>query len=169
MAFLSNGSTVLSFAEYQDVVDADQRLFDTNEGLTEDVVETQLVRATSRILSLFRATSWWRSYYVKRNPSVTIDTVADIPPLDINRIKNRQNDFTDLCVYYALYNYILPSVADFGQDDNAEKQKISFYQQKYNILFDELTVSGDWYDHDNDGAVETSEFQPWQVNLKRIR
>jgi len=64
MAFLNNGTTVISFAEYQDVVDADQRLFDTNEGLTEDVVETHLVRATARILSLFRATTWWRSYYL---------------------------------------------------------------------------------------------------------
>lgn len=169
MAFLINGTTILSFADYQDVADADQRLFDSNEGLTEDVVEAHLVRATSRILSLFRATSWWRNYFLKRNPTVTIGTVADIPALDIDKILGRKEDFTDLCVYYALFNYIFPAIADFGTEENAEKQKISFYQQKYNILFDELTVAGDWYDHDDDGVLESSELQPWQVNLKRIR
>ena len=169
MAFLNNGTTVISFAEYQDVVDADQRLFDTNEGLTEDVVETHLVRATARILSLFRATTWWRSYYLKMDPTATVNTVADIPSLDVDRIVDRQSDFTDLCVYYSLYNYTLPSIADFGTEENTEKQKISFYQQKFNILFDELTASGDWYDFDDSGTIASGEKQPWQVNLKRIR
>ena len=39
MAFIRNNGNVISFAEYQDVLDADQRLFDANEGLTDDVVE----------------------------------------------------------------------------------------------------------------------------------
>ena len=64
MAFISNGTTKISFAEYQDVVDMDQRLFEANEGLTDDVVESALIRSTDRILTLVRATDWWRSYFL---------------------------------------------------------------------------------------------------------
>jgi len=103
------------------------------------------------------------------DPTATVNTVADIPSLDVDRIVDRQSDFTDLCVYYSLYNYTLPSIADFGTEENTEKQKISFYQQKFNILFDELTASGDWYDFDDSGTIASGEKQPWQVNLKRIR
>jgi len=169
MAFLNNGTTVVSFAEYQDVKDADQRLFETNEGLTEDVVEQHLVRATERILSLLRATAWWRSYYMRRDVELQITTGADIPGLDPNRIIGRKADFTDLCVYYALYNYILPKIADFSSEDNAERSKIGFNQQKFNILFDELISMGDWYDFDGTGVVSSAEKSPGQVNLKRIR
>ena len=49
MPFLISGSTTLAFAQYQDVIDADQRLFEANEGLTEDVVEQFTIRATERI------------------------------------------------------------------------------------------------------------------------
>ena len=169
MAFLKNGNTVISFAEYQDVVDADTRLFETNEGLTEDVIEAHLIRATERILSLIRATTWWRSYYLKMAPDATINTVADIPELDPDLILARQADFTDLCVYYALYNYILPAIADFGTEENAERAKIGYNQQKYDGLFSELITAGDWYDFDNAGIIVSSEKLPWQVNLKRIR
>ena len=135
MAFLLNGTQVLSFAEYQDVVDMDQRLFDTNEGLTDEIVEDLLIRSTARILTQLRATDWWQSYYTRRTTNATYQTIADIPALDAAKIADRQDDFTDLCVYYALWNYILPKIADFSTEDNAERQKIGFYQQKYNTLF----------------------------------
>jgi len=169
MAFLNNGTTVVSFAEYQDVLDADQRLFETNEGLTEDVVEQHLVRATDRIMSLLRSTAWWRSYYIGRDSTLQYNTGADVPALNINRIQARQPDFTDLCVYYALYNYILPRVADFSTEDNAERSKIGFNQQKFNLLFDELIAQGDWYDFDGTGVITSAEKSPGHVNLKRIR
>ena len=111
MAFIKSGTTVTSFAEYQDVIDADQRLFDANEGLTDDLVEAQLIRATERILSKLRTTSWWQDYYVKRS-GANIMTVADIPALNPSKIKDRYNDFTELCVCMALADYVLPNVAD---------------------------------------------------------
>lgn len=169
MAFIIEGSTVTSFADFQDVVDKDQRLFESNEGLSDDIVEQQLVRATERILTRLRSSSWWKSYYVNRNTTTVINTVADIPALDINRIIARTNDFTDLCVYVALAEFILPSIADFGNADNAERQKMGYYTQKADNLLGELITAGDWYDFDDDNTVESNEKQPGQYNLKRVR
>ena len=169
MAFLTSGSTVISFAEYSDVLDRDQRLFEANEGLTEDVVEALLIRSTERILSLLRATDWWVSYFITRNDTVEIRTVADVPALNPNYILARQNDFTDLCVDYALYYYILPKIANFGTEDNAERAKIGYYQIKYDSMFAELITAGDWYDFGGSGVVTSDEKSPGVSNLKRVR
>lgn len=169
MAFITESGTIISFAEYDDVYNRDQRLFDSNEGLSEDVVEDLLIRATERILTKMRASAWWRSYYVRRDNSITYNTVADIPALDVNRIVSRQNDFTDLCVYTALAEFILPMVADFGSEDNAERNKMGYYQNKSESLFGELVTAGDWYDFDDDGTIQSSEKSPGQYNLKRVR
>jgi hypothetical protein len=169
MAFVTENNTVISFAEFQDVVDKDSRLFEANEGLSDDAVETQLVRATERILSKLRASPWWREYYIKRDTSTVYNTAADIPAVNANRIKSRQNDFTDLCVYTALAEYILPSIADFGNEDSAERQKMAYYIQRSESLFGELITAGDWYDFDNDNTVESGEKSPGQYNIKRVR
>jgi hypothetical protein len=72
-------------------------------------------------------------------------------------------------VYYAFYDAIFPKVADFGAEDNAERQKIGFYQQKYDALLNELITAGDWYDYDDLGTVEAAEYSPGVVNPRRIR
>ena len=169
MAFINDGTTVISFAEYQDVVDRDSRLFETNESLSEDVVEPLLIRATERILTKLRATDWWVSYYVRRDNSLNYTSTADIPALDPERIIERESDFTDLCVYQALGEYILPKVADFGAEDNAERQKMGYYAQKAAALFDELISAGDWYDFDDSGTIAANEKQPGYSNLRRVR
>jgi hypothetical protein len=169
MAFVIELGTVTSFAEFQDVVNKDSRLFDANESLSDDIVDAQLIRATERILTKLRSTAWWRSYYVNRDSSISLTTVADIPALDINRIIGRQNDFTDLCVFTALADFILPSIADFGNEDNAERQKMGYYTQKADSLFGELISAGDWYDFDDSGTIGSNEKSPGQYNLKRVR
>ena len=169
MAFITESGTVTSFAEFQDVVNKDQRLFEANEGLSDDIVEQQLIRATERILSKIRSSAWWRSYYIRRDSSTVYNTVADIPAVNPNRIKSRLNDFTDLCVFTALSEFILPSIADFGNEDNAERQKMGYYTQKADTLFGELITNGDWYDFDNDGTIQSDERSPGQFNLKRVR
>lgn len=169
MAFVTENNVTVSFAEFQDVVNRDSRLFEANESLSDDIVDAHLVRATERLLDKFRASDWWRSYYIKRNPSASIQTVADIPEIDPDKILARQNDFTDLCVYTALSEFILPSIADFGKEDSAERQKMGYYTQKAQALFGELITAGDWYDFDDDSTIESSEKQPGQYNLKRIR
>ena len=169
MAFITDSGTVISFAEYQDVYDRDQRLFDSNEGLSDDVVENLLIRATERILTKIRASEWWRDYYRTRDTSTVYRTVADIPAVDVNRIIGRQNDFTDLCVYTALTEFVLPMVADFGNEDNAERNKMGYYSNKSDSLFEELVTAGDWYDFDDDNTVESNEKQPGVYNLRRVR
>jgi hypothetical protein len=169
MAFIRENGTTISFAEYQDVVDKDQRLFESNEGLTDDSIETLLIRATERILTKLRSTSWWREYYIRQSGSNAISSVADIPALDPDKIAARQADFTDLCVYTAMADFILPSIADFGNQDNAERQKMGYYANKSETLFQELVNAGDWYDFDDDSTVESTEKQPGAYNLKRVR
>jgi hypothetical protein len=169
MAFIIDDSITISFAEYSDVVATDQRLFDSNEGLTDDVVETALIRATERILSKMRSTAWWRNYWLQRSPDVDIKTVADIPPLDPDRIRDRQNDFTDLCVYWALSEIILPQVANFGDDGDDDKAKMGYYQNKTERLFNELITAGDWYDFNDDGIIVADERSPGYVNIRRYR
>jgi hypothetical protein len=169
MAFIITDGTTQSFAEYQDIFDRDHRLFDANESLTDDVVENLLIRATERILTKIRSSAWWGNYYVSRGTISEYRTSADIPALDIERILERHNDFTDLCVYTALGEFVLPMVADFGSEDNAERQKMGYYTQKAESLFTELLTAGDWYDFDNDAIVESSEKSPGQINLKRVR
>ena len=169
MAFITESGNVTSFAEFQDVVNKDQRLFEANEGLSDDIVEQQLIRATERILSKIRSSPWWRSYYVTRDSATVYNTAADIPAVNANRIKARLNDFTDLCVFTALSEFILPSIADFGNEDNAERQKMGYYTNKAETLFGELITNGDWYDFDNSGTISSAEKSPGQYNLKRVR
>jgi len=169
MAFIIDNDTVISFAEFNDVVSRDIRLFDSNESLTDDVVENLLIRATERILTQIRSSAWWASYYVARGNSIAINTRADIPSLDVDRIIGRTNDFTDLCVYTALSEFILPMVADFGSEDNAERQKMGYYTQKADTLLGELLTAGDWYDFDDDGTIVSTEKEPGHINLKRVR
>lgn len=169
MAFIIENDTVISFAEFKDVKERDQRLFDSNEGLTDEVVEQALIRATSRILNAFRSSDWWRTYWIRRSPDSNIDTVADIPALDANRIQDRKEDFTELCVFWALSEYILPQTANFGDEGDDDRAKMGYYSNKYERLFQELIVAGDWYDFNNDGTISSVEQSPGYSNLKRVR
>jgi len=169
MAFIVDSGSTISFAEYDDVYSTDERLFETNESLTDDKVEEYLIKATTRILNRFRSSEWWRAYYIKNSSSFTWTSVADIPELDADRIIDRQSDFTDLCVYTALADYIYPTVADFGSDDDPERNKMGYYQNRAEALFGELITAGDWYDFDDDGSIASSEKSPGAYNLKRVR
>lgn len=169
MPFVVENDTTISFAEFSDMLDRDQRLFEANEGLSDDIIDNHLVRATERILDRIRSTQWWQEYYIARNTTVTINTRADIPAVDPDRILNRQNDFTDLCVYTALTEFTLPLIADFGREDSSERNKMGYYQQKADGLFAELITAGDWYDFDDDSVIQSDERQPGAFNLKRIR
>ena len=171
MAFITSGSTVISFAASDNLTALDQRLFEQNEGLDTDYLDDQLVRSTARILSLLRSTVWWQDLYISRRStdSVLIHSTADIPALDASLIQAREDDFTDLCCYYALYNYILPHIADFGNEDSAERKKMGYYQQKFDLLFGELISAGDWYNFDNTGAITSEDKQPGIQNLRRVR
>jgi hypothetical protein len=170
MAFIEFGNTVLSFATSDDLRDLDRRLFEQNEGLDDDYLDDQLIRSTQRVLSLLRATDWWQQYYLQMSTSgAPINSAADIPALDPVLIQARQADFTDLCCYYALFNYILPFIADFSNADSAEVKKMGYYEQKYNALFGELITAGDWYNFDDGSTITSAEKMPGVSNLRRVR
>jgi hypothetical protein len=169
MAFMKQSQTIIAFASYDDVYATDQRVFESNEGLTEDIVETATIRATERILTLLKNSDWWRDLNNSLTPGLQFDSNAALPNVNANNIVARQDDFTDLCVFYALYYYLLPKVADFAREDNAERAKIGFYQEKYNFLFTELVNTANWYDFNGDGTVAVAELRPGHQNLVRIR
>jgi hypothetical protein len=72
-------------------------------------------------------------------------------------------------VYFTLYQYLLPKIADFTQQDTAEATKIGIYRTKYEELFRELIEDGTWYDFDADGTITVLEKLPTRVNLVRAR
>lgn len=157
MSFIKKGSVIISFADEQNVQDIDQRIFEQNEGIS-DVIENALIRATERILSKIKGSDWYKSRYT-----------GIVPDVDTKLIKARLNDFTDLTVFTALAEYILPSVADFDDVDTSERSKMSFYQARATALFEELIQAGDWYDFNNDGMISVSEAKPGTTLRKRIR
>lgn len=177
MAYPSNwiivGGNVVSFAEEADFTFTDQRVFEANEGILT-AVEDVAVKATSRILSLIRTTAWWRSYFFKlantaqQSATQTLSTPY-VPLPSANNIQGRQADFTDLCVYLSLYDYVYPRIADFNNADSAEVQKINHFTTKFNKLFDELIEDGSWYDFSGDGNITDLERMPTRVNLVRVR
>jgi hypothetical protein len=177
MAFINpNNTGVIAFAEYEDVTSTDQRLFEANEGIADaTMVEDLTIKATNRILQLIRNTSWWKHYYLvegseaQRIATQTRNGYVDAPLPNANLIAARQADFTDLCVYFTLYEYLLPKVADFSSQDNAEVQKIGVYRTKFDKLFQELIEDGTWYDFDDSGTVTKDEKMPTRLNLVRVR
>ena len=176
MAFINPGQTgVIAFAEYTDVTSTDQRLFEANEGIADQtMIEDLTEKATSRILQLIRNTSWWKRYYlIEANDAQRLATntrsTPDVPLPDPNLILGRQADFTDLCVYFTLYEYLLPKVADFSSQDNAEVVKIGVYRTKFDVLFRELLDDGTWYDFNGSGTITELEKLPTRTNLVRVR
>lgn len=175
MAFIRIGGNVIAFAEYSDVTQTDQRVFEANEGIADaGMVEDLTEKATSRILQLLRNTSWWRRYYLleatdAQRQATNTRSTPDVPLPDANYVLGRQADFTDLCVYFALYEYLYPKIADFSSQDNAEVQKIGVFRTKFDKLFLELVDDGSWYDFDNSGTVTETEKLPTRTNLVRVR
>lgn len=175
MAFINSGGTTIAFAEYSDVTEADQRLFEANEGISDStMVEDLTIKATSRILQLVKNTAWWKRYYLieatqSQQEATQTRSTPDVPLPDANLFVGRDADWTDLCVYFTLYEYLLPKVADFSNEDTAEVKKIGVYRTKFDQLFRELIEDGSWYDFDADGTVTKLEKLPTPVNLVRAR
>ena len=174
MAFIKVSNSVVSFAEYEDVTAMDQRIFESNEGLTDVIIEDILMRSTERIITQFSTSDWWRSYYIRQSgatydPLIFTSGLIAVPSVNPDKIKARLADFTDLCVYHALTTYILPKVADFSREDNSERVKIGFYNEKFRTLYQELIDDGSWYDFSGDGTISNTEKMPIRSNIVRVR
>jgi hypothetical protein len=172
MTFNYGGKKFLSFANFDDVVLRDSRIFESNEGLTEEVIDDLLMLASQYILDKIRGEDWWKSYQFKLNPSLAQD-VRRLPQVNPDQIKFRLQAFKDLNVFIALSDYILPKVADFSKDrtgaDTAEIAKIKFYRERAQDTLKEILDAGDWYDFSNNGTIDINERMPTRQNNVRIR
>lgn len=168
MAFYYINSTFQSFAVYADVTARDTRFFEANEGMTEAVVNSLLLQSSQRILTQLKNTDWWKQYQFDRDASLKGD-LRLVPVVNPDKIKAKEQEFKDLNIYFAFAEYLLPRVADFGNETSAEVVKIQFYKDAYNNLIKEVIESGDWYDFDADGTVETTERAPTFTNRVRTR
>lgn len=176
MAFLIQNGNVVSYCEASDILDADQRLFEANEITFDnapngplsisDYLEDLGVRATQRINRRIQTSDNWRRYL--DNQSISYD-INNIPEINPNLVVGRRDDFTTMTVYYVLKEYLLPKIADFGNPESPELQKIEFHERRFSDLFTELTTVWDWYDLDNSGAVESSEHEVRYRRRRRTR
>lgn len=176
MAFIKVGGQVVSFCEYSDVTNRDTRLFEANEiladsGLVDDD-DGWGERATQKILYEIKDTSWWQSFFIALDQGQTnISTLGliDVPVPNPTKFIGRVQDWIDLAVYKVLYEYMLPYVADFSNEDNSEVKKIGVYREKYQSLFRQLIDAGDWYDWDGSGIIVNTEKMPTRTNIVRVR
>jgi hypothetical protein len=176
MAFITVGGNVTSYAEYTDLLQKDQRLLEANElvipaesGFADvtEFIEDLLTKSTDRINIKIKSSDWWRSYLAYTGTAVT--ELSATPDFNPNRIKSRKQDFTDACVFYCMYFYLLPLIADFSNEESPELNKIQYYENKFNGIFNELIAMADWYDADGDGTVEASEKAYSYQNVRRSR
>ena len=187
MAFITDGAgDVTSYAEAVDVRDKDQRIFEANEvnftdvpdtpGSLDNYLEDLTTKATNRINEKIRSSARWREYLGFTGAGY--DSINSIPAINPNFIKLRQADFSDMCSYYTMKEYLLPKIADFGNPESAEVQKIQYYDGKFDDLFRELMDIMDWYSADGDATVDASEkmvrFRPnrrtrGRSNITRVR
>jgi hypothetical protein len=164
MAFIVVGGNVVSYAEALDVRDKDQRLFESNEidftnvpdapASLDEYIEDLTTKATNRINAKIRASAQWREYLAYAGGSTDID---NLPAFNPNYILTRKADFTDMCCYYTMKEYLLPKVAEFGNPESPDVMKITYYEKKFYDLYNELLAMMDWYDFDGSGAVDSGE------------
>ena len=176
MAFIRVSGNVVSFCEFTDVKNRDVRIFEANEILDDDGLvdddDAWGERATQKILYEIKDTDWWQAYFINQdNGQTDISTAGliDVPLPSANKFEGRTQDWIDLCVYKVLYEYMLPYVADYSNEDSAEVRKIGVYREKYQVLFRQLINAGDWYNFDGSGAITNAEKMPVRTNLIRVR
>jgi len=178
MAFIIDPGTgdVISYCEAEDIRSTDQRVFEANEfdisnvpdspATVDDYIEDLATRATARINEKIRASHQWRQYLGYIGETVPADA---IPPFDSNHIQKRKADFTDMCASYTLKEYILPRIADFGNPESSEVQKIKYHDVRFSDIFEELMQILDWYDFDGDGTVTEAESRIRTTRRRRTR
>lgn len=164
--FVYSGATFLRFATFAELQARDSRVFEANEDLTQAEIENFLNKASQRILTQIRNTGWWRDY--QRKLAGIVDPNL-LPEVDPDYILARTQEFKDLNIYFALLEYVYPSIADFGNPDSAEIAKIKFYKDSYNVLFDEVIEAGDWYDFSENATIELADKMAATVNRVRTR
>lgn len=181
MSFVTDGGgNVVSFAEYTDVVQKDQRLLEANELVipaesgfadTTEFVEDMLEKSTQRILLKMKSSTWWQAYNNYVGNSITsLSSLPNVNPslIDPGNKLGRRQQFTDMCVYYCFKEYLVPLIAQF-EDESPDVSKIKYYDGKFNDIFAELLAMADWYDYDGSGTVEADEKAYTYSTMRRTR
>ena len=164
MAFQRDGSdNVIAFAEAEDIKNLDQRLFESNtfsfadSGTAATTLEEYLdilcQRASDRITTKMKASPEWSNYTSAKN----ITSTSILPEVNKNLIIDNLQDWTDMCASYVFKEYLLPKVADFGNPESSEVNKINFYDTKFNNLFSEKMAVIIWYDANADASISSSD------------
>jgi hypothetical protein len=176
MAFIIQSGNVVAYCEASDILDVDQRLWEANQiqfdnapdspATLNDYLEDLAIRATNRVNEKIRASESWRVFMSYTGIDYDIN---NIPSIDPNLILLRHQDFTDMCVSKVLSEFVLPKIADFGNPESPELQKIQYYNTKFDELFSEVTAIWDWYDVDNSGTISDSERQTQKPKTRRTR
>lgn len=181
MAFITDGGgNVISFAEYTDIVQKDQRIFESNNlkipeesGFVsvQDFVEDMLQKSTDRILLKIKTSQWWRGYNLSQGNSYDVNDIPNVNPnlIDPGNTLGRRQQFTDMCAYYCFKEYLMPLFAEFGNEESPEVAKITYYDAKFNDIFTELLAVADWYDFDADGTVQADEKKTTYQMTRRSR
>ena len=175
MAFITTGSTVISYADAADIRGTDQRLFECNEFSYADApnepqsldefLEDLAKKSTERINQKIRASAQWRAYINSQGGDYS---AQNIPAFVGSKILSRKADFTDMCVYYVLKEFLIPKIATF-EENSAELIKIQYYEQKYNGILQELLQFWEWYDYDGGGNITDSEKNIKPQRTRRTR
>ena len=63
----------------------------------------------------------------------------------------------------------MPLIGDFSVEESQEVQKMRYYENKFNDIFNELLALADFYDADGDGTVEDSEKSYTFQTVRRTR
>jgi hypothetical protein len=66
-----------------------------------------------------------------------------------------------------LKEYLLARVADWGNPESPEVQKIQYFENKFDDLFTELLTIFDWYDFDDSGSIDRSDLHVGHVQHRR--
>lgn len=174
MAFITVEGSVTSYCDASDIRDKDQRVFESNElnfadapnspTTLDEYLEDLATKSTNRINEKIRSSAKWRQYLGYSGGA--IEDFNNIPAFNPNRIVSRQADFTDMCAYYTMKEYLLPKVADFGDELSPEVQKIQYYENKFNDLFNELMAMWDWYDREGDGIDNEDRMVTFRTNRR---
>ncbi len=175
MAFIVADGKVVTYAEATDVRDKDQRLFEANEidftnvpdtpGNLNNYIEDLTTKTTNRINQKIKMSSQWREYI--NHAGISYSSINSLPDFDPIKILTHKESFTDMCSFGALYMYLLPKIADFGNPESSEVQKIQYFETRFNDLFEELMNDFTFYDADSDGTVEDGEKQvSFQLNRR---
>ena len=173
MAFQTDGSgNVIAFAEAEDIYNLDQRLFEANEisfadsgtaaTTISEYFDILCQRATDRITTRMQASPEWSNYTSAQN----LTSTSILPPVNKNLILGNLQDWSDLCSSYVMKEMLLPKVADFGNPESSEVNKINFYETKFNELFSEKLAVINWYDANADASITSSDEM---VNFRKNR